>query len=96
MLRPALLLLSRTFRPGRLLTLGFTSRLLGHWCQSATRLSGDYRDGTFTRWNGAAWLGFGGRFRSNHAGTFECCENSLIDFAANDWETVPSVFACTG
>jgi hypothetical protein len=63
MLRPALLLPARSFRHVGLLTPGFTSRHLCLKCWSASGLSGDYPRGTFTRWRGAARLGFGGRFR---------------------------------
>jgi hypothetical protein len=54
MLRPALLLPTRGFRRVGLSTLRLARTPLGAELEPATGLSGDYPDGTFTRWNGAA------------------------------------------
>src|SRR4051794_37413576 len=64
MLRPALLLPTHGFRRDGLSTLRLARTPLGAWLEPATGLSGDYPDGTSTRWIGAAGHAlFGGASR---------------------------------
>src|SRR5882724_4228368 len=88
MLRPALLLPAHGFHRVGLSTPGFTSRPLGLKCWSASGLSGDYPCGTFTRRNGTAWLGLGGRFRDHFGSavtTHHCQEHSATGSPTPSW-----------